>query len=271
MGLATWYDVAYYALLGLNAKNSIPCCIQVLGQQCGSQPRNRKRRSANGQAVPRNPITSEDQPKWSCHQWSSRPCNVILCATNGQARTQHVPVFKRYIAVAAEWRLTSFVLLWSTLGVQRLKMSYVGSCHKLSVPWLLVFQRDRFVNAHPHHNNIRHPSRENVSHGDADSAMNDHFKRQVILLKHWTSYIILWFLMVENVWKNIHRHPKQPSPIYPFPASSAVVTGRCGHPSLRTGFQKLRYAMGAWHLNVNVAASEILWPQIWNQRKIVHT
>ena len=109
----------------LMQKNSIPCCIQVLGQQCGSQPRNRKRRSANGQAVPRNPITSEDQPKWSCHQWSSRPCNVILCATNGQARTQHVPVSKRYIAVAAEWRLTSFVLLWSTLGVQRLKMSYV--------------------------------------------------------------------------------------------------------------------------------------------------
>ena len=197
---------AYYALLSLNAKkNSIPCCIQVLGQQCGSQPGAEQEapickwsggsQESNHFRGPAEMVMSSMVIKaMQCHSLCNQSPGSDPTCTSFQTQKN---------AVAAEWRLTSFVLLWSTLGVQRLKMSYVGSCHKLSVPWLLVFQRDRIVNAHPHHNNIRHPSRENVSHGDADSAMNDHFKRQVILLKYLD---ILYHLMISYGWtclKNI--------------------------------------------------------------------
>ena len=274
MGLATWYDVAYYALLGLNAKKQHSLLhpstwsamrftaaeqeAPICKWSGGSQESNHFRGPA--EMVMSSMVIQAMQCHPLCNQWSGSDPTCTSFQTLyrcGSRMTVDIVCTTYY-----------FDLLWGSNVLRCLTWVVAISCQfpdcwssKEIASWMLT---------------------PITTTSDTQAGKTCLTVTQIRLwmiiskgkLFYWStghlisSYDFLWLKIFE---KNIHRHPKQPSPLYTFPASSAVVTGRCGHPSLRTGFQKLRYAMGAWHLNVNVAASEILWPQIWNQRKIVHT
>ena len=132
MGLATWYDVAYYALLGLNAKKQHSLLHPSTWSAMWFTAAEQEAPICKWvRRFPRNPITSEGPAEMVMSSMVIQAMQCHPLCNNGQARTQHVPV-SNAISLWQQndgWhRLYYFDLLWGSNVLRCLTWVVAISC-----------------------------------------------------------------------------------------------------------------------------------------------